>query len=193
MKKIIFFLFFIFLSLSPRSWCAASEMQDSCFSAAFSAGYVFKHDDHNFKKVYGQGIGNVITADCCYYRWNLWGIGAKISYWLAIGRTTFFKKRAFLQEVPITVYVRKAIDFRRGLRLYASLGGGVVWIKEESYLKHVSRWKGIGEAEIGLNYPLWCRLDFTSAFRYLFPRQSQGLAKADVGGFDLRAGIGFSF
>lgn len=189
MKKILFFLTVIFLSVS--SLCNA-EIENSCFTSAFSAGYVLKND-HIFQKVYGSGMGNIITADLCYHPWQSWGIGAKISYWLAVGRTTLFKRRTFLQEVPITFYVRRMIDFCRGLQLYASLGGGFVWIKESSYLGHPRQCRGIGEVEIGLNYPVCCRVNFTSAFRYLFPRQSQGSTKADVGGFDLRAGIGVSF
>ncbi len=192
MKKIIILIFFISLMLSTHTWCDTATMR-SCFTGALSAGYVFKHSDHNFKKVYGRGMGNVLTADICYYPWQSWGIGGKISYWLAPGRTTFFKRHTFLQEIPVTFYVRKMIDFCSGLQLYASLGGGFTWIREHSYLGRVQQCRGVGEVEIGLHYPVWCRLDFTSAFRYLFPRQSQRHAKADVGGFDLRTGLGFSF
>ena len=53
--------------------------------------------------------------------------------------------------------------------------------------------KGIGEAEIGLNYPLCKHLNLTTAFRYLFPRQCLGDVKIDVGGFDLRAGLELFF
>jgi len=194
MKKIIFFLCCISLSLlSAKSLCDALEMQNSCFTGAFSAGYVFKHDDHIFREVYGFGMVNVITADGCYYPWQSWGFGAKISYWLANGRTTFFRKHTFLQEVPVTLYVRRIHDFECGLQIYASLGGGFAWIKEKSYLGHVRQYRGLGEIEVGLNYPVWRCLNITSAFRYLFPRQSQGPVKVDVGGFDVRAGFGFSF
>lgn len=195
MKKIFFSPLFIFVPLLSTSSCDIVEMQNSSFTGAFSSGYVFKHDDARFRNTYGFGMGNVLTADGCYHPWKCWGIGvgAKISYWLAVGRTTFFKMPTFLQEVPMTVYVRKMVDFQRGLRLYASLGGGAAYIKERSYLGTVHQWKGIGEVEAGIIYPLWRRLLFTSAFRYLFPRQSQGSVKADVGGFDLRAGLGFFF
>jgi len=193
MKK-IFFPLGIFLIIVPvRLMCDALEMRNDCFTTAFTAGYVFKHDDTSFKKVYGRGMANVITGDICYYPWHYWGIGAKLSYWLANGRTLFFKRHTFLQEVPVTLYVRRMVDFQCCLQLYASLGGGAAWISEKSYLGKVHQWRGIGEVEVGLNYPIWCCLDFTSAFRYLFPRQSQQCAKADVGGFDLRAGIGCSF
>lgn len=103
-----------------------------------------------------------------------------------------------LQARPLTAYVCRMFDFRCGLQLYGSLGGGAAWMREKSYLGHVHQWRGIGEVELGLNYPVWCLLDFTSAFRYIFPRQSQkytlqNYKKMDVGGFDLRAGIGYSF
>lgn len=195
MKKILFYPLFMFLPLLSTSVCDIVEMQNSCFTGAFTSGYVFKHDDALFRDIYGFGMGNVITADGCYHPWRCWGIGigAKMSYWLAVGKTTFFKRTTFLHEIPMTIYVRKMIDFRRGLRLYASLGGGAAWIKEKSNLGHTSQWRGLGEVEAGLIYPLWRRLIFTSAFRYLFPRQSQGSVKVDVGGFDLRAGLGFFF
>lgn len=197
--KIKLFCLVIFLVVaSATSLCDAFEMPHDCFTTAFCAGYVFKHSDKVFKKVYGRGMGNVITGDICYNPWECWGIGAKISYWLAFGRTTFFKRHTTLFEVPITVYLRRMINFKCCLQLYGSLGGGAAWMREKSYLGKVHQWKGIGEAEVGLMYPVWCRLDFTSAFRYIFPRQSQKYTlqhykKMDVGGFDLRAGVGYSF
>ncbi len=177
---------------------SVSEKQCDRFTSAFSAGYVFKHDDRFFKEVYGRGMGNVITGDVCYYPfydcpWQYWGVGGKISYWLAFGKTTFFKRHTTLHEVPLTVYIRRIIDLKCCLQLYGSLGGGAAWMREKSYLGKVHHWKGIGEVEVGLTYPLWYCFDFTSAFRYLFPRQKQSHIKIDVGGFDLRAGIGFSF
>lgn len=208
MKIMFFSLFVVLLLVSTRSFCdvsvcdasecSVSEMHNR-FTTAFCSGYVFKFDDKRFKQVYGQGMGNVITGDICYHPfynnscWKLWGIGAKISYWLAFGKTTFFKHKTWLQEIPMTAYIRRMFDFKCGLQLYASLGGGAAWIREKSYLGKVSRWRGLGEVEAGLLYPAWCRLDFTSAVRYLFPRQSQNHRKANVGGLDLRAGIGYSF
>lgn len=195
--KIIFFpLFMLLILLSSQSWCTMIDAyHDDYFTAAFTAGYVFKLDDGIFKKVYGTGMGNVLTADFCYHPWECWGFGAKASYWLALGRTTFFKRHTFLQEIPITLYVRTMHNFRCGLQLYASLGGGGTWIREESYLGTINQGRGIGEIEIGLDYPIWCScLDFTSAFRYLFPRQSQkNINKIDVGGFDIRGGVSISF
>ena len=196
--KIKFFLLFIVLSSCTQSQSEMVEMQYDRFATAFTAGYVFKHSDRIFKKVYGRGMGNIITGDFCYYPSECWGLGGKVSYWLALGKTTFFKRHTRLQEVPITIYARRLFEFKKGLQLYASLGAGIAWMGEKSYLGHQSRWKGIGEVEAGLNYPAWCRLDFTSAFRYIFPRQSQKYPllhykKMDVGGFDLRAGVGFSF
>ena len=73
------------------------------------------------------------------------------------------------------------------------LGGGFAWIKEKSYLGCPTVYKGLGEIEVGLNYPIWRCIGITGALRYLFPPQSQGCDKIDVGGVDLRAGIGFSF
>ena len=196
--KIKFFLLFIVLSSCTQSQSEMVEMQYDRFATAFTAGYVFKHSDRIFKKVYGRGMGNIITGDFCYYPCECWGLGTKVSYWLALGKTTFFKKHTTLQEVPITFYLRRLFEFKRCLQFYASLGAGIAWIGEKSYLGHANRWKGIGEVEVGLNYPAWCRVDFTSAFRYIFPRQSQkypllNYKKMDVGGFDLRAGISVPF
>lgn len=193
MKKILF------ICLLPVSWIShhlvcseEEEEQSTCYSTAFSAGYVFKNDCI-FKEVYGLGVINTITADGCYYRWNPWGIGAKVSYWRANGCTTFLKCRTLLQEVPVTFYLRRLHDFNCGVQAYASLGGGFIWIKEKSYLGTVQRYRGIGEAEVGLFYSVCRSLNITAAFRYLFPAQSIYCDKAQVGGYDLRAGIAFLF
>jgi hypothetical protein len=194
MKKIMVFPLFIWLVLVPqRLVCEEPCAQDPRFGATFSSGYVFKHDDQAFRETYGFGMGNVITADWSYNPWESWGFGAKMSYWLALGKTTFFQKNTFLQEIPVTFYIRPTLNLKCCLQLYASLGGGFVWIKEKSYLGHVTQYKGIGEVETGFNYPVSRRINVTSAFRYLFPRKSHDGSKIDVGGFDLRAGIGVVF
>ena len=198
MKKLMFFLLCITApslyadsgSCSTNSNCCSNEWYKT---VALTSGYVFKHDDTNFKQTYGRGMGNVITADFYFSRCNRWGIGAKGSYWIALGKTTFFRHHTTLHQIPLTAYVRRTTEFECGLQLYASLGGGVTWIKENSYLGHSSHWKGIGEVEAGLIQPMWECLDFTFAFRYLFPRQKIGTVKVDVGGFDLRAGVQFPF
>ena len=192
MKKNFFFLFVLFSVVCAQS-CYGQILGCDRFQTAFTSGYVFKHSDKIFKKVYGRGMGNVLTADLCYFPWECWGIGGKASYWLAVGKTSFFKRHTTLQEIPLTVYVRRMFDFASGLELYGSLGGGGAWISEHSYRGRVRTWRGVGEIEAGLFYPAWCRLDFTSAVRYVFPRQRHSHMKFDVGGFDLRAGIGFSF
>jgi len=194
MKKIMFFPYFLVLCavLITFSNTASENANSCCFNTAFTAGYVFKHDCR-FKEVYGHGVVNAITGDICYYPWEVWGVGAKLSYWRAKGRTNFLKLRSIIQEVPVTLYARRIKDFNCCLQLYASLGGGFVWVKEKSYLGTAKAYKGIGEVEVGLNYPIWCCMNLTTAFRYLFPSQCYSGKKANVGGFDLRAGIGFSF
>lgn len=194
MKKMFFLYLFIFLMFqNTKLFGDIAEFQNSCKTVVFSSGYVFKNDNI-FREVYGYGVGNILTADFCYYRWNTWGIGAKASYWLAVGRTTSLRKSTVLQEIPITFYVRKIFDTQCGLRTYASLGGGFAWIGEHSYLGNVSQARGLGEVEIGIHYPFSCRRAvFSTALRYLFPPQKQGFFKADVGGIDLRAGFGFYY
>lgn len=167
------------------------EHKKSWFTA-ITAGYVFKHDCA-FKNVYGHGIVNVITADGCYYPWKHWGVGAKVSYWRAKGRTTFLRQRTLLQEMPFVIYLRGRKEFQCRLQLYGSLGGGIAWIKEKSYLPTERLHKGIGEVEIGINYPLWRCINIAGALRYLFPPQKQLCETIDIGGVDVRAGIGFSF
>jgi len=171
------------------------QLSDTYFTGAFTAGYVFKYDDCLFKEVYGTGMVNAITADFCYNPWENVGFGTKVSYLFAKGETTFQKRCTRLHEVPWTFYVRGMGNLACNLRLYASLGGGPVWIKESSYLGSPRFTKGIGEAEIGMMYPVWSHLIITSAFRVLFPRQSlcDGGPKVNIGGCDLRAGIGFAF
>lgn len=191
MKKIIVSFFFIVVSANVVG--NTLEKQNQWLSTAFSAGYVFKNDC-KFKEVYGHGIVNIITADGCYYPWDHWGLGAKLSYWRAKGKTTFLKQHSLLQEVPVTLYLRGIKNFDCGVQLQGSLGGGVLWMKEKSYLANTRFYKGIAEVEVGLNYTLWRGIDIVSALRYLFPPQRIVAGdKVVVGGIDLRAGIGFSF
>lgn len=197
MKKIIFLIAFVFLLFKPAGLFGhVMEEQGPCFSTAFTAGYVFKRDSA-FKQIYGRGVINIITVDGCYYIYSPWGIGAKVSYWRAKGHTEFLKQRSFLQEFPITFYLRRIKDFSCGLQIYGSLGGGVMLIKEKSYLGDAKLHKGIGELEFGLNYPIWNCINFSTAFRYVFPRaldcKSSCDPKLDIGGLDLRAGLELRF
>lgn len=187
MKKI---LLFSLLILSIKLFADDAEYKK--WFTAFSAGYAFKHDS-SFKDVYGRGMVNIITGDCCYYPWEKWGFGAKFSYWRKKGHTSFLRQCATVREVPITFYVRRRMMFECGLQMYASLGGGIVWIKDKSYLGTAKLHKGVGELEVGLNYPVWRCINIVGAVRYLFPPQTQVCDKVDVGGVDVRAGIGFTF
>lgn len=191
MNKILFFSFLLVSMLTVKP--VGTECQESpSFLTTFSAGYVFKNDCL-FKQVYGHGMINILTADSCYYPWECWGLGVKASYWRAKGRTTFLQQCTWLRSVPVTFYVRRVKEFESGLQAYLSLGGGIVWVKEKSYLATQRATKGIGEVEVGLNYPVCGSFSLMTAFRYLFPPQSQNGEKMDFGGCDLRAGIGFSY
>ncbi|HSW74093.1 MAG TPA: hypothetical protein VLG71_02965, partial [Candidatus Limnocylindria bacterium] len=151
MKIIIRFFMFVCLALLPLV-AQSAPCDDTCdtrFATLFTAGYVFKHDCF-FNKVYGPGMINVITGDFCYYPWQAWGLGVKASYWRKHGRTLFLRQCSLLQEVPVTVYARAKKEFDCGLQLYGSLGAGVAWIKEKSYLGSTKVHKGLGEVEIGL-------------------------------------------
>jgi hypothetical protein len=193
MKKILYFSFFMLLLGAGAELVAeSSEREPSCFDLDFTAGYAFKNDSR-FKEVYGHGMINMITGDGCFYPWKHGGIGAKMSYWRTKGKTTFMEYRSIIREIPVTVYARGRKNFSCGLELHGSLGAGFAWIKEKSYLGHVQFYKGLGELEAGLRYPIWRCIEFTAAVRYLFPPQVFRCEKVDVGGVDLRAGIGFSF
>lgn len=194
MKKNMLFFTVLVVGMFAQLRCHETcEESNPCFTTAFTTGFVFKHDDCTFKQVYGRGIQNVITGDVCYYPWECWGIGAKVSYWREKGRTALFHECTLLQEVPITFYVRKLSERWCNWQAYYSLGGGVIIVKEKSYLGCVDLHKGIGEVEVGLNYS-WCDcFDITGAFRYLFPRVCFCDKRIDVGGFDLRVGIGFAY
>ncbi len=193
MKKIIYSLVCVSLinaQLHARNFL--SDEESPKFSSAFSAGYVFKHDDR-FQEVYGHGMIDVITGAFVYYPWDFWGFGAKVSYWQAKGKTTLFNFCTKLYEVPLTFTIQRLILFKHGIDLYFSLGGGISWVKEKSFIDTIKFHKGIGELEVGFNWPLYKALKLTTAFRYLFPRQFLCDEKIDVGGSDLRAGLEFSF
>ncbi|MCX5924596.1 MAG: hypothetical protein NTZ68_04185 [Candidatus Dependentiae bacterium] len=195
MKKIIWFFVFLYVcipSLKLAAHLKLSDAESPKFSSAFTAGYVFKNDCR-FKDVYGLGMVNVITGDFVYYPWDFWGLGLKTSYWRAKGRTTLLNLCTKLEEIPLTFTVKRLVIFKHDIEFYGSLGGGVVWMREKSELECVKMLKGIGEVEIGLNYPICNHFKFTTAFRYLFPRQYVGCSKIDVGGADLRAGFELVF
>lgn len=202
MKKNSVFLRVLLLNVISLAWfgqalcnesCEESDRENPCFTTALTTGFVFKHDDCVFKQVYGHGIQNVITADGCYYPWERWGIGAKVSYWRAKGLTTFFKQCTKLHEIPITFYLRRTTDRCCDLQGYVSLGGGVALIREKSYMGCVDQHPGIGEFEVGFNYRMWNCFDLTGAFRCLFSGDCLCSTKADAGGLDLRVGIGASY
>lgn len=181
------------LSLIAESCCEEIQSDERYFTSALTTGFVFKQGDCLFREVYGRGIENVITADLHYYFCPSWGIGAKLGYWRATGCTTTFKRCTKLEQIPFTISLRGISQCRRGVQLYASLGGGVMAIREKSYLGCVKANKGVGEVEAGLIYHARSYFDLTCAFRYLFPHSCICTTKADIGGIDLRAGIGFTF
>lgn len=196
MKKKLIFSFLI-IGLSHQKFLMSDQNIRLPYTIALSSGYVFKNDCL-FRKIYGFGAVNILTTDFCYYPWESWGFGTKVSYLRAKGHTTFLHFCTLLQEIPLTFYVRKAHDFDCGLQLYGSLGAGFVYMKEKSYLGCVKAYKGIGEIEVGLHQRLYHCLNFTTAFRYLFPPQhlhksSHHNHKFDFGGCDLRAGLSFLF
>jgi hypothetical protein len=188
MKKIVLVLTVILTSTQ----LLADEMEFKRWFTALTAGYVFKHGCE-FENVYGKGITNIITADGCYFPWEHWGFGAKVSYWRAKGKTAFLQQCTLLQQVPFIVYVRARKEFACRLQLYGSLGGGFTWVKETSYLPTERFIKGLGEIEVGVNYPIWRCINLVAAVRYLFPPQKQCGESVDFGGVDVRAGIGFTF
>lgn len=191
MKKIVLSLLLGIFSLANAQSCTTTH--DARCTTAFTAGYVFK-SDCRFNQVYGSGMTNAITADSCYYPWEMLGVGAKVSYWRARGKTSSLHRHSLLQEVPFTVYLRGLKKFECAIELYLSLGGGALWIKEKSYLGHVKKTQGIGEVELGAHYPVHECCILTSAFRYLFPKEKlNGSHHVQVGGYDLRAGIAFTF
>lgn len=193
MKKTVCSLLIVVIAFFPVYLVAhTAREEDTHFTTALSAGYVFKNDCI-FKDMYGHGMVNILTGDGCYYPWQHWGFGAKVSYWRAHGQTVFLRECTLLQEVPVTLYARLIKDFDSGVQLYGSLGGGFAWIKEKSYLGSAHTFKGLGEVEVGVFYPVWRCVNITSAFRYLFPPQKQDCVTRDIGGCDLRAGIGCSF
>lgn len=196
MKKRVYLSTIVFLIVSSTNLCThkphIEKRDNNRFNVAFTAGYVFKFDDR-FKEIYGHGMANAITADFSYYPWNILGVGAKCSYWRSKGRTAFLQLRSIAQEIPFIVYARGIKTFDCALQLYGSLGGGFAWIKEKSYLGSVQTYKGLGEIEVGLNSPIWHRINLTFATRYLFPPQCFKGDTANIGGFDIRAGIGVSF
>jgi hypothetical protein len=199
MKKILIF-YLLIIGISCEKLLVSNNTENSRlpYTIAFSSGYVFKNDSL-FRKVYGLGAINVITTDFCYFPWKCWGFGTKVSYWRAKGHTTILKACTLLQEIPLTFYARAAHTTDSGVQLYGSLGGGFAYIKEKSYLPCIKAYKGLGEVEVGMHYPIHHCLHLTAAFRYLFPPQclykknNIDNHKFDVGGCDLRAGLSFLF
>lgn len=190
MNKALFLSFIV--STFATQIMSSSEEKCTHYSTALTSGYVFKHDAR-FQEVYGHGIVNIITGDGYYYFCKHWGLGATVGYWRAQGTTNFLQQHTLLQQVPFTIVGKGQYHFNCGLKLYGALGAGFIWTKEKSYLADTKTTKGIGTLEAGVVYPVWRFIEVTAAFRYLFPPQHQSGHTIDVGGCDLRAGIGFSF
>jgi hypothetical protein len=167
------------------------ENTNSSFDLALTSGYVWKRDDDLFKEVYGHGIFNIATVDGCYYPCTNWGLGAKIGFWQRHGKTTCFQECTRLKELPLLGYVRARIGHM--LQAYASLGAGVIFAREKSYLGCAKEHTGIAEVEIGAT----CNFDnvfVTGALDFLFPKQPHCKREATTfGGYGLRGGIGISF
>lgn len=191
MKKIVLISSFM-SSIFTAQLISCEQDSYTRFSNALTSGYVFKHNAR-FQEVYGHGIVNIITGDGYYYFCKHWGLGATLGYWRAQGTTNFLQQHTLLQQVPLTIVGKGQYTFDYGFKLYGALGAGFIWTKEKSYLGDVKTTKGIGTLEVGLNYQVWRFIEMTAAFRYLFPPQNQAGHTIDVGGCDLRAGIGFSF
>lgn len=164
----------------------------STVDLALSTGYIWKND-HHFKKVYGQGIEDIITLDGCYWFSRYVGVGLKGSYWSADGKTTVLKKSTHVKEVPAIAYLRARIGCV--IQLYGSLGVGGIYVHEKSYLGQVNTSAWCGEAEIGLNYYFAKHIYLTTAFRYLYSRKEiHSLHEnADFGGYGIRGGLGCDF
>ncbi|MBY0110181.1 MAG: hypothetical protein K2X90_03665 [Candidatus Babeliaceae bacterium] len=193
-RKQYLFLILFFLPLFCNKARQNLKKQDfTKFNLTFTTGYVFKHDDDFFKERFKNGIQNIITVDGCYYFLPAIGIGSKVSYWATKSHGTFLNNPAKLQEVPLTFYLRTIFYSWKNLQLYTSLGGGAIFLAEKNYQEAIKTSKGIGEFELGLNIFLGRYFDISGAFRYLFPRETFNNQKADIGGFDLRAGIGLSY
>lgn len=184
MKKLFFLLFY-----SVPLLCAS---KDSTFDLAATTGYVWKTDSQ-FKQVYGKGIQDIITIDGCYWPFRYLGVGIQSGYWLAHGKTTISKRPTRLWEVPLNLYLQGRIG--RSFQLHASLGTGVIFVNEKSYLGNVSHQTWSGEAEVGMNYYFFKQAYLTVDLQYLYARKkiSETHERADLGGLNARGGIGVSF
>ena len=138
MKKIIWLFVCAYVSVSSMKLFAHQKLSDAKspqkYISAFSAGYVFKNDCQ-FKEVYGHGMANIITGDFVYFPWDFWGFGVKTSYWQAKGRTTFLQFCTKIEEIPLTFTVRRLVIFKHNIEFYGSLGGGIIWMRENGRLK----------------------------------------------------------
>jgi len=185
-------LLFFLLCLSSLAYC-----QGICLppiDVAVTTGYIWKNDCR-FKEIYGEGIQDVITVDVCGWFSECFGIGLKGSYWEAEGRTPVCRLHTNVHEIPLIGYVRREIEFDCTFAAYASLGGGIIFVREKSELGKVNTDTWGGEAEIGLNYYFFKNFYLTTAFRYLyFKKKIAGIdERADFGGYGLRGGLGISF
>ena len=189
MKKLFFLLLFSIPSLCIS---ANSENFLSIFDLTATTGYVWQSDSH-FKQVYGKGIQDVITIDGCYWPFRHFGIGIQGSYWLANGKTTILKKSTRLWEVPLNLYLEGRIG--QMFQLHGSLGTGIIFVNEKSYLGSVSHQAWSGEAEVGIDYYFFKKSYLSAALQYLYSGKeiSETQERVALGGLNLRAGIGISF
>lgn len=174
---------------SKSTRVSLEESKRLYFAVALS--YQWKSDKY-YQLVYDKGVLNYLT-DAGYWFSNNFASGIKVSYLTNRGETSLLKKETKLRQISVMVYIKAAIG--RKLKSYFSLGAGYLFFKEESYIATVDESHIGWEGEIGFEFSLTESLYLmgslrNQSFRKSFPELGE---TQQLGGKDLRIGIGFRF
>ena len=164
----------------------------SCYDLAASTGYVWKGDGH-FRDTYAKGIENIITLDTTWWMFRNYGLSLKGSYWAANGTVIGTQESTSIWQVPLALSLKGRIGSR--FQAYGSIGVDLILTRESNFLGVANETGWGGEVEAGLNYYIYKQFYITAAIRYIYCRKyiTAVQDRADLGGTDLRGGLGVSF
>lgn len=159
--------------------------------AAFSLDFQWKNDPY-YEQVYKRGVPGFV-AETGYWILPQMATGLKFSYMAQKGETSLFKEETNLRQISLIGYAKISTGER--FKPFLSLGVGCLFYKEESYIANVNENHFGWEIEGGVNFNINGTIFILSSLRFQsFLKYFEELdEKQQLGGFDIRIGIGYLF
>jgi len=176
----------VLLLLNAKGMTAASGR----INVSVAIGDQWKSDS-DFERFYGKSIpGIMLEAAGKAKPWLT--LGASAGYFSRSGKTSVFKEEIQFRQIPVLLFVRSS--YGRRLRATAALTAGWLFFRERSYIGVVNGQPFGWGGEIGCEFDLNKFFFVAGALRFLqFQfRDPESLAVQQLGGSDLRLGIGIN-